>query len=169
MPYDRGFSMNAHARWLENFTFYGAGEPWRDLEPIWHRDDIEEGYAAGMCSFSIWWAQRIAFLCRMYHVWTDIKGIDRLYKPLKGDKRPLFVRVADEFEKVCEHFKPNEEVGQVFPTVAEVHTLIKVRGVGYQTEAKSLTGSRDPKVYHIFLNLVDPTHLKYGVQPGHLK
>eukprot|EP00971_Amphidinium_carterae_P303619 6033107-Amphidinium_carterae.1 len=94
----------------------------------------------------------------MYHVWTDIKGIDRLYKPLKDDKRPLFLRVADEFEKVCEHFKPNEEVGQVFPTVAEVHTLTRVKGVGYQTEMKSLTkrkamrnarrsGSMDPAVF----------------------
>eukprot|EP00971_Amphidinium_carterae_P033109 651732-Amphidinium_carterae.2 len=130
MPYDRGFSMNAHAR-----------------------DDIEEGYEAGMCSFSIWWAQRIAFLCRLYHVWTDIKGIDRLYKPHKDDKRPLFMRVADEFEKVCEHFRPNEEVGLIFPTMTEVHTLTRMKGVGHQTRLKSLTGSQDPKFYQMFLNV----------------
>eukprot|EP00971_Amphidinium_carterae_P086383 1709614-Amphidinium_carterae.1 len=47
MPYDKGFSMNAHARWVENFTVYGSGEPGADLEPIWHRDDIEEAYKAG--------------------------------------------------------------------------------------------------------------------------
>eukprot|EP00971_Amphidinium_carterae_P065416 1296107-Amphidinium_carterae.1 len=47
MPHDKGMSMNANVRWMENLTIYGAGEPWTNLEPIWHRDDIEEAYKAG--------------------------------------------------------------------------------------------------------------------------
>eukprot|EP00971_Amphidinium_carterae_P056112 1106535-Amphidinium_carterae.1 len=125
MPYDRSFSVNAHVRWLENFTVYGSGQPWTDLEPMWHRDDIDEAYKAGMYSFSIWWAQRAVFLCRMFHVWTDPGGITRLYKPGKDDKRPLFLRVADEFERVSEHFKPNDEVGQIFPSATEMQALTR--------------------------------------------
>eukprot|EP00971_Amphidinium_carterae_P237863 4722305-Amphidinium_carterae.1 len=67
MPQDKSMSMNANVRYTENLLIYGTGEPWTGLEPIWHRDDIDDAYKAGMCSFSIWWAQRIAFLCRMYH------------------------------------------------------------------------------------------------------
>eukprot|EP00971_Amphidinium_carterae_P312893 6218129-Amphidinium_carterae.1 len=155
MPQDKSMSMNANVRWMENLLIYGAGEPWTNLEPIWHREDIDEAYKAGMCSFSIWWAQRIAFLCRMYHIWTDIRGIDRLYKPAKGDRRPLLQRVADEsdeFERVCDDFRANEDVGQVFPTLAEMHVLTRMKGIGYQTETKELTGSRDPKFYQMFLN-----------------
>eukprot|EP00971_Amphidinium_carterae_P229641 4556598-Amphidinium_carterae.1 len=89
----------------------------------------------------------------MYHVWTDIKGIDRLYKPQKDDRRPLLQRVADEFERVCDDFRANEEVSQVFSTPAEVHVLTRMKGIGYQTEMKELTGSRDPKFYQMFLNV----------------
>eukprot|EP00971_Amphidinium_carterae_P291322 5783949-Amphidinium_carterae.1 len=47
LPSDKGMSMSANVRWMENLTIYGAGEPWTNLEPIWHRDDIEEAYKAG--------------------------------------------------------------------------------------------------------------------------
>eukprot|EP00971_Amphidinium_carterae_P052189 1027597-Amphidinium_carterae.1 len=88
----------------------------------------------------------------MYHVWTDIHGIARLYKPHKDDRRPLFQRVADEFEKVCDDFRSNDELGQVFPNPTEIHVLTRMKGIGYQTEMKELTGSRDPKFYQMFLN-----------------
>eukprot|EP00971_Amphidinium_carterae_P225050 4464230-Amphidinium_carterae.1 len=100
----------------------------------------------------------------MYHVWTDIKGIDRLYKPVKGDRRPLLQRVADEYEKVCSDFRANDEVGQVFPTPAEAHILTRVKAVGYQTESRDLTGSKDPKFFQMFMN-IRCTASEYGSKP----
>eukprot|EP00971_Amphidinium_carterae_P255173 5065671-Amphidinium_carterae.1 len=100
----------------------------------------------------------------MYHVWTDIKGIVRLYKPAKGDKRPLLQRVADEYEKVCSDFRANDEIGRVFPTPAEVHILTRVKGVGYQSEKMELTGSRDPKFFQMFMN-IRCTASEYGSKP----
>eukprot|EP00971_Amphidinium_carterae_P129071 2556845-Amphidinium_carterae.1 len=54
----------------------------------------------------------------MYHVWTDIKGIDRLYKPAK-EEEAVVQKEADKYKS-------------------------------YQSEAKELTGNRDPKFYQMF-------------------
>eukprot|EP00971_Amphidinium_carterae_P027148 535128-Amphidinium_carterae.1 len=91
--------------------------------PLWHREDIDEAYAAGMCSYGIWWAQRATYICRMYHLFTDPTGPDRLYKPKEGEVTQLFLRVADEYERVYKHFNANDEIGIMRPTATEMHVL----------------------------------------------
>eukprot|EP00971_Amphidinium_carterae_P313413 6228422-Amphidinium_carterae.1 len=68
---------------------YGTRKPWETMPPIFHNDDIQEACKSGMCSVGIWWAQRAAFLCR---------------------------RVPDKYEKVCEGFGVNDDVGYLSPT-----------------------------------------------------
>eukprot|EP00971_Amphidinium_carterae_P017805 350911-Amphidinium_carterae.1 len=63
------------------------------------------------------------------------------------------MRVADEFEKVCDDFRANEDLGTVFPTAADVHVLTRMKGIGYQGEGKELTGNRDTKFNQMFLNI----------------
>eukprot|EP00971_Amphidinium_carterae_P126509 2506231-Amphidinium_carterae.2 len=110
MPSDKGVSMNANVRWMENLTIYGSA-------------------------------------------YGGHKGQLSCAECTKSDRRPLLQRVADEFERVCDDFRANEEVGQVFPTPAEMHVLTRMKGIGYQTEMKELTGSRDPKFFQMFLNV----------------
>eukprot|EP00971_Amphidinium_carterae_P161545 3202869-Amphidinium_carterae.1 len=45
-----------------------------------------------------------------------------------------------------------------------MHVLTRMKGIGYQAEAKELTGNRDPKFYQMFLN-VRCTASDYGSKP----
>eukprot|EP00971_Amphidinium_carterae_P134182 2658660-Amphidinium_carterae.1 len=85
-----------------------------------------------MSYYGIWWAQRAIYICRMYHLFTDPDGIDRLYKPKEGEVTTLFMRAASEYEKVHMDFKANEEIGNMRPTATEMHVLTRVKKVGYE-------------------------------------
>eukprot|EP00971_Amphidinium_carterae_P213526 4237638-Amphidinium_carterae.1 len=71
-------------------------------------------------------------------------GVDRLYKAKEDEPKQLFMRVADEYERVYKHFNTNDEIGNMRPTATETHVMTKIKKLGYEGSLRSKMNKPPP-------------------------